>query len=122
MQLPLVAYVDFVSSLLPFGVGVSRRGNMTVPLRLFLIYMLMGIVVEIVSYILANQKISNLWLMQCYHLGAYSLLIVIIGYWVRGILLSRILRWGLIVYILTWGFAKFSFEPFTGPDQYTFQG
>jgi hypothetical protein len=122
MNLPIVAYGDFISNLIPLGIGLSRYRALPRPMRLFLVFIAINVSSEVVSYSLASHGVSNLWFIHLYDLVTTVLLFEILILLCRSRGAHTVFRLISAVYVAAWFVGKFTFEPFTASDQFTFSG
>jgi hypothetical protein len=100
---------------------VAFRGykQRTASLRILAWYILASSVLDVVKAFMVYQNIHTLWLSQCFSVFELSLFLSMFHYW-RTSKRSSSLMWALfMIYLLIWIVGKFSFEPFTGSDNYS---
>jgi len=122
MNLPIVAYGDFISNLIPLGIGLSRYRALPRPMRLFLVFIAINVSSELVSYYLASHGVSNLWFIHLYDLLTTVLLFEVLILLCRSRGAHAVFRSISALFIAAWLIGKVTFEPFTASDQFTFSG
>jgi hypothetical protein len=93
---------------------------MTVPLRILEGYILSSIVLDCVKDVMQYYNIRTLWLSQCYNLVELLLFIIIFYQWRSSKRNGMLVLSSYILYITVWIMAKFTFEPLTYSDNYTY--
>ena len=120
MKLPLSAYLNIASDFVPLGAGIARRAYRKGEVALFFSFVFLGFVVEISTFLLAQRKINNLWILHIYALIEYIILILVFASWQKERPLLRRLLYGSIwIYTLFWILSKYQLERFESIDQYT---
>ena len=100
-------------------VGLRKWKQLSKPFRLFEVYILFSIAIEVVESVMANYNIRNLWVFHCsdfVELFLYSCLYVL---WYPGKRYRRLLQAACGMYVSVWIIGKFSFEPFYFMDIYS---
>lgn len=120
--LPLIAYGYILSNFIPLSIGLSRVRSLDPPTRLFLLFIAINAVTEVVNFTFTRLGITNLWFVHLYDLVAYTLLFHVFARFSQHRMLAALVRVLTIVYVLVWCIGKFTFEPFSAPDQYLFTG
>jgi hypothetical protein len=109
-----------LTTIFPVVAGLSRIGRLTRPMRLFLILVSIGAAVEYGSFVMGKFHIHNLWLLQLYHLIDFVLILTLFRRWLIDEGKRTVVRWAGIVFVSLWVVAKFTIEPLTAADQYTY--
>src|SRR5689334_20758368 len=81
MPVPLSGYLDLAFDFLPVGVGIARRPNRKGGAALFLWFVVLGLVVELVTFVIGRMRINNLWILHIYALLEYVILIILFAGW-----------------------------------------
>src|SRR6266404_8919845 len=84
MVLPLPAYLDLAFDLLPVGVGLARRASWRGGATFVFWFVVLGLFVEVVTYLLGRRGINNLWILHIYSLLEYFILILLFASWQKG--------------------------------------
>lgn len=113
-------YIDLVFSFVPVLVGWGRRRSFDRPLRLFLLRLAMASLADVISLVLGKLWIPNAPFVQSFHLVDNFLLLLIFSLVLRDLPHSGLILWVYPVYLAGFIIAKFTFEPITMPDQYTY--
>ncbi len=111
---PTLAYVTLFSSVLPLLIGVYKWKLVSRELKILVLYLTIGLTIDIVTmWFIANPRI-NLGLMHFYYLVEYIFIISIIVSWQESPKIKSLFQILLLCYVLFWFCAKFTFEPFNG--------
>lgn len=113
-------YIDLALSVVPVFVGLWSRRFLDGPLRLFLIRITVAFAADGVSAVLAKLWIPNGLFVQGWHLVDNLLLVLLFSALLRGAPGSGLIRWVYPAYLAAFVAAKFTIEPLTVPDQYTY--
>lgn len=126
MKLPLIAYLDLFSHLLPVGAGIFRwnevRRNDEGIMFIF-VFTFIAALSELSTYWMAINKIPNLWVLHFYHLGEYVFLMLYFSILImedtRFQTLGRVLRWSIVGFFFFWLISKWTIEKWSEPASYT---
>jgi len=100
-------------------IGIRKYKQLQSPLRILEWYILLSIVIDGVKDVMINQNIRTLWLSQCFNVVELFLFSGIYYHW-RTSNRDGVLIWAsFIIYLIIWIVGKFSFEPFTGSNDYS---
>jgi hypothetical protein len=120
ISLRIFQYIDLASNLLPILIGWNRRKVLDRPLRLFLYRVVFAASADAVSMVLSKLWIPNAWFVQSFHCIDVAWLFWIFSIVARDASYAKGFRIAIPVYAGAFLVAKFTFEPMTGMDQYTY--
>ncbi len=100
-------------------IGLRRYKQLTLPLRILEWYIICSLIVDIVIDVMVHKKIHTYLMGQSFAVIELLLFSCIFYLW-RTSKRNGFLIWaGFAVYLLIWIIGKFTFESFTGWDNYT---
>jgi hypothetical protein len=100
-------------------VGLKKWKQLSKPLRLFEVYILFSIAIEVVESVMAEYNIRNLWVFHCFDIVELFLYSFIFFLWYPGNRYRQLLRAAYGMYVSVWIIGKYSFEPFYFMDVYS---
>ena len=114
-------YLALASALIPFIAGLILYKNLSTVMKFVLLLFGVGLLIDTLGYYLYffTQSRSNIWLYHFYTLIECSLLIYVFSHWQKNIKLERIFHLSIPGFAVLWIGAKFFFEDFSQPDNYT---
>jgi hypothetical protein len=118
--LRIFQYIDLASNLLPILAGWKLRNFLDRPLRLFLYRIIFAAAADIGAKILGMMWIPNAWFVQSFHCVDVAWLFLIISMVVGESPYAKGFRIAIPAYVGAFLVGKFTFEPMTGMDQYTY--
>ena len=114
VRYPTLAYVSLFSSVLPLCIGVYRWRLLSRELKILVLYLTIGLTIDIVSMWFIADYWINLGLVHFYFLVEYIFVMSIIFSWQESLRMKRLFQALLLLYVLFWFCAKVTFEPFNG--------
>jgi hypothetical protein len=114
VRYPILAYVAIFSSVLPLLIGVYRLRLASRELKILMFYLTIELTINIVTMWFITGYRINLGLMHFYYLVEYIFIMSIIIYWQESSGMKRLFQILLLLYVLFWFCAKFTFEPING--------
>jgi len=114
-------YLALVSALIPFIIGLILYKNLSTVMKFVLLLFGVGLIIDALGYYLYffTQFSSNIWLYHIYTLLECGLLLFVFSHWQKNIKLERIFHLSIPGFAVLWIGAKFFFEDFNQPDNYT---
>ena len=119
MKLPVVAYIDIISSVLPVSAGIFRWKVVRSELFVAFCFVVIGFVTELVTLYMALKKMNNLWVLHSYNLIEYTLLAIIFSGWRSEKSIKLLIRLSIPLYALFWLLSKWWLENWSSPAVYT---
>jgi hypothetical protein len=132
MSLPLLAYIDLASNVVPLGAAIMYRGKWAAPvheyqssqvrrsLTFLFCFVLLGALSESSTFILGRLGIRNLWVVHIYTLLEYVLLVCTLVPWQRNRAWRSIQLGSIPAFALFWLVSKLAgWEVWSSPDTYT---
>ena len=98
--MPLVAHLAALSQIAPVIAGFFSYYSCTKEMRILFLYLIISILVDIVSLLLALADINNMVLFHVYTLLEYSFLIIVFSCWQKNNALAKALRISIPVFVL----------------------
>ncbi|MFQ5709956.1 MAG: hypothetical protein ACE5HO_21075 [bacterium] len=115
----LLLNISSFSILIPVFLGIFFFRRLAKDLKVFLLYLVFSLLVEIINFYLSLKDISNIWVFHFYTLAEYSLLVWVFSFWQKRTELRRILRTSVIGFALIWLTAKLFIEDLSSFDSFT---
>ena len=115
-----IQYLDVLFGFVPVAVGWSRREFLDRPLRWYLLRLAFVCAAEVVSLTLSKLWIPNAPFVQLSHVVDTLLLVVLFRMLLGDLPYSGLIPWIFPAYLAAFVAAKFTIEPLTLPDQYTY--
>ncbi len=100
-------------------VGLRKWKQLSKPLRLFEVYILFTVAIEVVEGVLAEYNIRNLWVVHCFDFVELFLYSCLFFLWYPGKRYRYLLWTAFGLYVSVWIIGKFTFEPFYFMDVYS---
>jgi hypothetical protein len=100
-------------------IGLRKYGQLSAPLRVLELYILISVCIDIVKDVMMLYNIHTLWLSQCFSVVELFLFARVFYYWQTNKRFILLLCGSLILYLVIWVIGKFTFEPFTLSDVYS---
>ncbi|HEV8539110.1 MAG TPA: hypothetical protein VGR15_09360 [Bacteroidota bacterium] len=116
-------YILAYSPLIPLAFGIRHFRRLTAPTKLFFWYLVISLLLTVIMTVLALQKRNNLWLMNSSQPLYVILLIGMFSLWQKNILVRKIMRASIGLFILVWFFEVivlqrlFEFTKFAKPTE-----
>ncbi|MGA3287055.1 MAG: hypothetical protein ABSD46_06495 [Bacteroidota bacterium] len=111
---PILAFVALFSTAIPILAGIYRLGSIDRAMKILIVYLIFAFSIDIVTMWLIKGYWVNLGLMHIYFLIEYMFIMSIIFFWQESPKMKRLFQTLLLLYMLFWIIAKFTFEPFNG--------
>jgi hypothetical protein len=115
---PLLVYIALFSSVLPMGVGISKIMVLHRGMYVLLFYLIFAFSADIYFLWFSKGYQFTLGLHHVYYLIEYIFIMSIITVWQESHRMKRFIQSLMLLYMLFWIIAKFTFEPLSG--LYTF--
>ncbi len=114
-------YFAIISGMVPFIIGLVLFRRLNTGMKFLLLLFGIGLLIEALGYYFYffTKYGSNIWLFHFYTLIEYSLLIYVFSHWQKNMKLERIFLLGIPGFAVLCIGAKFFFEDFNQPDNYT---
>ncbi len=119
MGLPLLGYVASVAVILPSLVALSLYRRLSSDLKPLFVLFGIHAAIMVAQFVLARQRINNIWTSHWYYLIEVVMLLWIYSLWSRSQKVHFIFMTLSVCYTLFWVAAKFLFEEFTVNGLYT---
>ncbi len=119
MKLPLVAYVELISNVIPLGCGIFSIKRLRGGFLFFFAFILLNTTSEFITFFMGRAGIKNLWVLSIEHVVEYTILSITLSQWQQSARIKLIIYGGILFYVILWISAKFTVEPFSEPDVYT---
>jgi hypothetical protein len=114
VRYPILAYVALFSSVLPLFIGAYRLRLVSRGLKILVLYLTIGLTIDIITmWFITNYQI-HLGFMHFYYLVEYIFIMSIIFSWQESSKIKSLFQTLLLLYVLFWFCAKFTFEPLNG--------
>jgi hypothetical protein len=119
MKLPVLFYFTFLIEGIAGGLGAFRFQRLTKPLRLLVALIMFWIFAGIVEHLIAQRNIHNLWISQINNVIEMIVFTWIYYSWRTSKRNGNVVTFLLAAFLSIWSIAKFTFEPLTGADDFT---
>lgn len=100
--------------------GFRNYKQLSVQLRILEWYIVSSVIIDIIKDVMQFNAIHTLWLSQLYNLIELLLYVIIFFAWKSSKKYGLFLIFSYASYIIIWIGAKFTFEPLTYSDNYTY--
>jgi hypothetical protein len=111
---PILMYISIFSSVLPLGVGISRIKILHRGMNILFFYLIFAFVSDVYLTWFVRGYQFTLGLFHAYYLIEYVFIISIIIVWQESQRMKGYFQVLMLLYILFWVVAKFTFEPLSG--------
>ena len=111
---PILVYISIFSSVLPLLIGIYKLRLVNRGLKILVLFLTIGFIIDIVSIRFITSYQVNLGLVHFYYLIEYTCIMSIIFFWQESLRMKRLFQLLFLLYILFWFCAKCTFEPFNG--------
>jgi hypothetical protein len=118
-QYPLLAFISIFSVVLPIGVGILKITTLDREMKILFLYLVFGLTADIYLMWFAKGRQLHLGLIHVYYLVEYLFIMAIIYNWQESLWMKRVIKVLILLYVLFWIIAKFTFEPMSGLFVYT---
>jgi hypothetical protein len=119
MELPPLGYVASLAVILPSLVALSLYRRLPADLRPLFVLFGIHAAIMVAQFVLAHQRINNLWTSHWYYLIEVVMLLWLYSLWSRSQKALFIFRLLSVCYAVFWVAAKIFFEEFTATALYT---
>ena len=119
MQVPHLAYVALLSSLVVVIVGVWRYKLLRSEMKILFIFFGFVFIINALSAYFALQGTNNLWLFHIYTLLEYSALMLVFSYWQKTEKSTLTLRLAIAAFFVAWLIAKSFLENLQQSDSFS---
>jgi hypothetical protein len=119
VQIPLIAYAELTSNVIPIGAGLLRGkylGRGPIALLVYVTYSLFN---ELAMLSLALHGINNLWLLHICTLVEFLFMVLIFAWFTEFRFSKKAGVWIAAGYAIVWALSKFTIESFDAFDNYT---
>jgi hypothetical protein len=113
-QYPLLTYISMFSPVLPIGVGISKIKILHRGMKILFFYLVVAFIADIYLMWFVRGRQLNLGLVHVYYVVEYVFIISIIIVSQESNRIKGLLKTFMLLYVLFWVIAKFTFEPLTG--------
>ncbi len=111
---PIFAYVSLFSPVLPILVGIYWLRVINREMKILVLFLIIALGIDIISAMFIRDYSVMLSLMHIYILIEFLFVMYIISSWQESEKMKMLFRVLLLLYVLFWFCAKFTFEPFNG--------
>lgn len=118
-QIPLLAYIGALSSMVVVIVGVRRYKTLRTEMRILLAFFVLSLLINLFSFVFAYRLGSNLWLYHFITLLEFSALVLVFSFWQKSKKLSHALRATIVAFFFVWVLAKLLIEDLRQFDNYS---
>ncbi len=118
LSVPFIYYLSLGSNALPPLIGFYRRKELHAETRVMFVFMTISLCITMIGYILAELKISNLWLSNIFFLFEYAFLTWIISYWIHSKKIKMLVLLTIPLILCMWVLAKLLMKDFLKFDNY----
>lgn len=113
-QYPLLTYISIFSSLLPISVAISKITLLHRAMKILVYYLIIALVADIFLIWFVRGHQLHVGLIHAYYLVEYMFIMSIISIWQESRRMKIFFKALMLLYILFWIIAKFTFEPLSG--------
>ena len=100
-------------------IGIKRYAQLVLSLRIVEWYIISSVVIDCVQDVMVYREIHTYWLGQCFNVVELLLFTCIFYLWRTSKRNGFLILGGFLIYFFIWTIGKFSFEQFTGWDNYS---
>ena len=111
---PLFAYITLISPLIPICIGLIKILSVNRGMKILLYYLIFAISIDIFLAWIVKGRQLQMGFVHGYYLVEYVFIISIIMVWQESHRMKRFFQALMLLYILFWIIAKFTFEPLSG--------
>jgi hypothetical protein len=116
---PILVFVALFSTAIPIIAGIYRLGSVDRAMKILIVYLIFALSIDIITmWFITNYQI-HLRFMHFYYLVEYIFIMSIIFSWQDSPKIKRLFQVLLLLYVLFWLCAKFTFEPLNGLYSFT---
>lgn len=119
MKLPIIAYIELMSNLLPIAAGVVRRRALRPEMRALFAYVVFSFGVEMFTLYLAFNSVNNLWALHLYTIAEFIFIVIIFSRFEEMAAYRNLAPLFIAVYSVIWIVSKALVESFEQFDQYS---
>jgi len=113
-QYPLLTYISLFSTVLPICAGISNIMRMDRGMKVLISYLIFIFVANIILMWFIRGRVLMIGLTHVYYILEYVFIMTILYKWQESNSTKRFIKTLILVYILFWIIAKFTFEPLSG--------
>ena len=111
---PFLIYVSIFSPILAIVIGLSKFSSLCRGMVILFYYLIFAIAIDIFLAWIVKGRQLQMGFVHGYYLVEYVFIISIITVWQESHWMKRFFQTLMLVYILFWIIAKFTFEPLSG--------
>ena len=111
---PLFAYITLFSPIIPICIGLPKILSVNRGMKILFCYLIFAIAIDIFLAWIVKGRQLQMGFVHGYYLVEYVFIISIITVWQDSHWMKRFFQALMLVYILFWIIAKFTFEPLSG--------
>ncbi len=111
---PLLTYISIFSSVLPIGVGISKIKVLHREMYIILFYLIFAFAADIYFIWFVRGYQFALGLHHAYYLIEYIFIMSIVTFWQESRRIKKLFQVLMLLYVIFWIIAKFTFEPLNG--------
>jgi hypothetical protein len=111
---PFLAYISLFSIIFPIGIGISKILILDRGMKILLYYLLFAFAADLSFTWFVKGYQFTLGLFHAYYLIEYIFIMSIITVWQESHRMKRFIQSLMLLYVLFWIIAKFTFEPLNG--------
>jgi hypothetical protein len=111
---PTLLYISLFSPVLPIVAGVYRLGVLNRKMKVVVLFLIIALTIDIIPMFLISDTKINLRLMHFYVFIEFLFVMYIVSFWQESQKMEKLFQVLLLLYVLFWFCAKFTFEPFNG--------
>jgi hypothetical protein len=116
---PTLVFVALFSTVIPILAGIYRLGSIDRAMKILIVYLIIAFSIDIVTMWLIKGYWVNLGLMHIYFIIEFLFVMYVISSWQDSPKIKRLFQVLLLLYVLFWLCAKFTFEPLNGLYSFT---
>jgi hypothetical protein len=113
-QYPFLAYISLFSIIFPIGIGISKILILHRGMKILLYYLLFAFAADIFFTWFVKGYQFTLGLFHAYYLVEFIFIMSIISVWQESHRMKLLFQTLILLFMLFWVIAKFSFEPLNG--------
>ena len=114
LHYPFLTYLSLYTVIIPIGVGISRIKILDRGMNILLLYLISAFAADNYLIWFSRGYQFTLGLHHIYYLVEYIFIMSIIIVWQQSVKMKRLFYALIILFILFWIIAKFTFEPLSG--------
>lgn len=115
----IVGHAITVLYVLGIAAGIARWRTLGKGMRVVVLYLGVALVSTVVTYLMGQRNINNLWVLHIYTLMSCLILLYVFALWETSKLVRRGISASAVIFAGAWGISKLLLEDFGSFDNFT---